>query len=328
MKIYIIIAFAILLIPISHAQDSLETALPRIVTFQDFVTIRTGFGRNYNDFGLIDSENNIKFSASPNAENRLTFSLLFRSVELDIGFSPQLLNHAYSSNIKTDLFVLGTRLYLGSWMQSIAYYRTIGFALKDANFYIPEEFNDIYADLNVLKIGGTTGYLFNKNFSFKAITFQNEWQRQSSGSFIPTISYFYTRLKNDTLERNYYYDVTIGPSYYYNWVISENWLLSGGLKTGVGINITTIRNSEYEANKTYSGINYNLGTLLSVGYNSVHFFSGMNLTLDYFEHGSSFNSKIEDRQTFFEIYLGYRFSAPKKLLKMSLWVNEKLGLTD
>ncbi len=307
-----------------RAQEQAIDSLPQIVSFPNYLTFRTGVGASYNDFGIVNNDLGLKYSATPNADVRTTFSLLYRSLEIAFGFAPSFLN-TEKELIESKLLVFNFRAYLGQWMQSFDYYSTVGFELKDTNFETSEDLSLIFADLNVLKIGGTTSYVFNKNYSFRAISYQNEWQRKSSGSFIPRLSFYYTRLKNDSPERNYYYDITAGPSYFYNWVIAERFIVSAGLKAGMGLNITTIQGSETSDNGTASGINYNLGSRISLGYNSLRFFTGINANIDYFVHGSLDNSKIEDRQNMFEFYVGYRFKAPEKFQRSALWVNKKFG---
>lgn len=243
----------------AYAQDTLVEYLPRIVSFPNYVTLRTGVGTSFNDFGIIDKPTGLKFSVTPNADTRATFSLLYRSLEVDFGFAPGLLN-SEKGLVESKLLVFNIRTYLGQWMQSFDFYRIVGFEFKGTNFAIPEAFALVYADLNVLKIGGTTSYIFNENFSFRAITFQNEWQRKSSGSFIPRLTYYFTRLKNNSPERDYYYDITAGPSYFYNWVIAEDFIVSAGVKAGLGINVTHVKNSELSNNDTETGINYNVGS--------------------------------------------------------------------
>lgn len=264
------------------------------------------------------------YTVTPNATVRTTFTLLYRSLEIDYGFTPHFLNPATGASVNSSLLVFNFRMYMGQWMQSLDFYRIKGFEVRDTNFSLPENFPPIFDHLNVLKIGGTTNYIFNKNFSFRAISFQNEWQRKSSGSFIPRLSYYFTRLKIDSPERDYFYDITLGPSYYYNWVIASHFIVSLGANAGMGFNISTNKNTTTK-DETWAAINYSLGARLAIGYNSTHFFTGLNSNLDYFEHGSSDGVKIEDRQNLFEIYLGYRFKAPKKWNEAANKFNKKIG---
>ena len=176
--------------------------------FPEKFTIRLGMQSTLNTFAFTDTADNSVIEIQPNDKTYLGASFLFRSVELDLGFAPNFLAEN-KDNEGSRLFTLNFRMFLGKWMQTLDFYSQKGFFVTDGNNSIP------LPDLTSLKIGGTTGYIFNDRFSFRAIGFQNEWQKKSAGSFIPRFSFYYTKLDlhDETPESSTNsYDIAIGPA--------------------------------------------------------------------------------------------------------------------
>ena len=294
------------------------------VSFPQQFTTRLSLSTSYNDFYINDRENDLEYVITPESQASLTLSFLFRSFELDLGFTPRLFKDE-NSEVDTKKLVFNFRMYLGRWIQSLDFYSIEGFVIDDANFELGEEFDALFANLKVTKIGGTTGYVFNPNFSFRAISFQNEWQLRSAGSFIPRLSYYFTRLKVPSEGEDDYFDITAGPAYYYNWVIAKHWILAAGGSAGIGVNHTRTRDFLTGESDTFTVINYQLGGRIALGYNSKRVYTGVNIASDYFIHSTGQSVRLDDRQNFFEIYFGYRFDAPKFMLDTADWLNRLIG---
>lgn len=287
-----------------------------IRTFPEKYTIRLGLQSTFNSFAFTDTADNSVLEIVPNDKTYLGASFLFRSVEIDLGFAPSFLSEN-KDNEGSRLFTLNFRMFLGKWMQTIDFYNQKGFFLTDRNNTIPLE------DMTSLKIGGTTGYIFSDKFSFRAIGFQNEWQKKSAGSFIPRFSFYYTKLDlhDDTPESSTNsYDIAIGPGYYYNWVIKRHFIFSLGATLGVGVNFTR---SDFTTTST------TLTQLLfrnAIGYNSERFFIGFNTSAQLLQYKTAPNNIQDDIIFFGELYLGYRFNAPKSWIEKAEKFNRKFGL--
>lgn len=303
--------------------DMIADSIYRVSFPQQFTT-RLSLSTSYNDFYINDQGNELEYVITPETQASLTLSLLFRSFEIDLGFTPKLFKDE-NSEVDTEKLVFNFRMYLGRWIQSLDFYNIEGFVIDEANFELGPEFDDLFADLKVTKIGGTTGYVFNPNFSFRAISFQNEWQLKSAGSFIPRLSYYFTRLEVPSRGKDDYFDLTIGPAYFYNLVIARHWILAAGGSAGIGVNHTRTRDFLTGESDTFTGINYQLGGRIALGYNSKRVYTGINLASDYFIHSTGQSVRLDDRQNFFEIYFGYRFDAPKFMLDAADWFNRLIG---
>ncbi|MCA0131367.1 DUF4421 family protein [Winogradskyella alexanderae] len=310
-----IMVFALMIHPSLHVQNN-NTKGAYIRTFPEKITARVGLVNTGNSFFFNDSENAINYNLKPNTREYLGFSLLFRSIELDFGFLPNFLKQN-QDNENSKLFNLNFRMFLGQWMKTLDLYQQKGFFadLNGSELILPS--------VETFKIGGSISYIFNKNFSFRAVGFQNEWQRRSSGSFIPGLHYYYTTFnveENNTSSKANSFDIAVAPAYYYNFVVKEKFIFGIGASTGIGFNHNNL------GKRKISSMLFEFGGRAVLGYNSESFFAGINSSVNLFEHNSDRAVRVEDAITFLEFYIGYRFNAPKSFIKTADRVNRFLGL--
>ncbi|MDG3582759.1 MULTISPECIES: DUF4421 family protein [Galbibacter] len=302
--------------------DSSDTNQEKaIITYPNKISFRLALNNDFNSFEIKDPSTGFGATIEPNQELKTNFSVLFRFIELNIGFIPSFLdfNNDNDSKGKTTFFNLGTRFYFKKWMQSLEWSRTKGYYVDLPG--INE--NVLFPDFKIFRIGGTTSYIFNDSFSFRAIFKQNEWQRISQGSFVPTLTYFYTEISNgEDSGEDKSFDITIGPSYFYNWVINKRFLVSGGVHGGIGYTNTHSQASH----ETYSGINYQADVKLGLGYNIDSFFTGIHYNYRSFYHNTDSSYNLKDQHSFLEFHVGYRFDAPKKWVDKIDKIENKYGL--
>ena len=286
-------------------------------TFQDKISTRVSLINTSNNFYINESDIGLKYKLEPNIRDYLGVSILFRSLEIDFGFAPKFIK-SNRDNENSKLFNLNFRMFMNQWMQTLDLYNQEGF------YVIIENDRINFPDVNTLKIGGSTSYIFNKNFSFRAIGYQNEWQTKSAGSFIPRLYYYYTKytLNNDEFNENASsFDIAIAPAYYYNFSIAKNFLVGLGGSIGIGLNHSS---NVGEGNLTT--VLYEFSGRAVIGYNSETFFGGVNSNLLILEHNVDRYTRQDDTITFLEFYVGYRFKAPKKWIKLADDFNTKYGL--
>ena len=287
-----------------------------VMDFPDKITARIGLVNTSNSFFIDDEVSGLSYNLKPNTREYLGLSLLFRSIELDVGFLPNFLKDN-EDNGNSKLFNLNLRMFLGQWMQTIDLYKQKGFFadLDESEIALP--------GVKTFKIGGSTSYIFNPNFSFRAIGFQNEWQRKSAGSFIPRLYYYYTTFEireTGASEKASSFDIAISPSYHYNLVINENFIFGLGTSIGIGYNNDNL------GERTINSLLIEYGGRAVLGYNSESFFAGVNSSINFFEHKSDRSVRIDDTISFVEFYVGYRFKAPKSFMRTADKVNKALGL--
>ncbi|MDO1513049.1 DUF4421 family protein [Maribacter confluentis] len=298
------------------SQLLLSQTSSKILSFPDKITTRVNLQTTSNSFILRDKITRNKTEFIPNDKSYLGLSVSFRALELNLGYAPNFLSEN-KDNGDSKLITLNARMFFDHVMQTIDFYKQKGFFVRTQDITLPVD------DLKTLKIGGSTNYIFNPDFSFRAIGFQNEWQTESAGSFIPGASYYYTKFKledpflDDQLEHSFKF--AVGPGYYYNWVFNENYIVSAGGIGGLGFNL-----SKSAGETSLTGL-AQLIFRLSGGYNSTSFFTGVNMNTQLLTHSSVENLILDDSISFLEFYVGYRFDAPKKWIDKANEINRKFG---
>jgi len=317
-KNYILI-FIALFSASCKAQDTIKKhrmSNEYVELYDDYIKARIGFSNSFNSFHIKDKADNLDFTLSPNQRVKSTLTLIYKFIEIDLGYTPEFIRFNKDDDIrgKTTFFNLGTRFYFKNWMQDLQYAKTKGFYVDKDDIGITE--NILFPNFQVQKIGGSTSYIFNKNFSFRAIFLQSEWQKKSAGSFIPSVSYYFTQIKNDGPGKDNSIDVAIGPAYYYNWVLGKQFLVSSGAYGGVGYNYTKTTYNDDTPDETIDGLSFQTQVRFTLGYNSEKFYTGATASLNSFYYDTDPKTHIQDRQQFFEFYVGYRFKGPEKINKI------------
>ena len=130
---------------------------------------------------------------------------------------------------------------------------------------------------------------------------------------MPSISYYYTQLKNSNPSKDHIIDVAVGPAYFYNWVLNKQFLISGGAYGGVGYNNTKTVYEDKTPDETLDGISLQSQLRFTFGYNSEKIYAGATASLNSFYYDTDPKTHVQDRQQFFEFYIGYRFKGPEKI---------------
>ena len=287
-----------------------------ITQFSGKISARLSVINTSNSFYINDTNAGLKYKLEPNVRAYLGASVLFRSIEIDYGFTPVIFD-LNKDNADSKLFNLNLRMFHNQWMQTIDLYSQKGF------YFVLNNQKENISGFKTFKLGGSSSYIFNKNFSFRAIAFQNEWQTQSAGSFIPKVYYYYTKYTLDDTNFNenaHSFDIAMAPTYYYNLVFNKHFVFSLGASVGIGLNHST---NLGEGNLT--SVLYEFSGRAVLGYNSETFFGGINSNILVLEHDVDRYTRQDDTIPFIEFYIGYRFKAPKKLIKLADDFNRKFG---
>ncbi|MBN8565610.1 MAG: DUF4421 family protein [Flavobacteriales bacterium] len=279
----------------------------RVITSLYYFDTSNSFLINYNLDGI---DNYLEFQ--PNRRELLGVNLSYKFIDISYGFSPAFFAEN-KDNSDSKLFTLSTRLYHKKWMQSITFINQKGFYVSDGleKVTLPR--------MRTTKIGGTTSYIFNDKFSFKTIANQKEWQSKSAGSFIPNLSMYYTNIDlNDggVDTKSNIFLASLAPSYFYNFVINNHFLLSGGMSTGAGLT---------SVDGDVSAI-YEWSASLKIGYNSDSFFTFVNLNYIDFIQDTTAQIRLNDEISTIKMTAGYRFDPPKRIKKYYDKTAEKIGL--
>lgn len=290
------------------------------VSYPNRITGRLFYVNTSNSLEVKDRDSDASFNLEPNKQDRIGASVSFRGITASYSYAPNFLAEN-KDNKESKLFTLNFRTFFGNhFMQTLDVYSEKGFYISDDNqsIYLPKTKN--------FKIGGGTSYIWNENFSFRAITSQDEKQLKSIGSFIPRIIYFYSKfnlksdLGNQPIDEDYTsFDIAFAPSYYYNFVPTKNLLLSAGVSAGIGLNY-----SKYENEDSLTTLLTELNFRGSVTYDIDNFYFGSHYSYLILNHDADRSSRVVDNIPYFQIFVGYRFKAPKSLVEFADKMQNKL----
>lgn len=329
LKFYIL-GITIISFSLAEAQETLNDTLYEknteyIKTYLNRITGRVFYVNTSNSYVVNGRQEDLKFKLDPNKQDRIGASASFRFISLSYSFSPDFLSEN-KDNRDSKLFNLNLRTYFGKWMQTFDVFSEKGFYVEFLNTssYLPR--------FRSFKIGGSTSYIFNENFSFRAIASQDEKQLKSAGSLIPSVTYYYTKLDirsdDDITDQSLHtYDIAFTPSYCYNFVPTKNLFLSLGASAGIGLN--------YSKNVDTNGIeeDENLTSLLTefsffgtVTYDIDNFYLGSHYSYLILNHNTDRSSYVNDHIPFLQIFVGYRFKAPKSWIEFADKLQDKVGM--
>lgn len=281
-----------------------DTLSPYMVSYGEKVIVSASFQNNADSFNLkqeIDGKKQT-FEFYPNIKNKITFGITYKLIDISFGYTPWFFK-SNADKYKASNFNFGTRFNHKKWYQSLSIIKQKGFFTQfsdNQGLYLPS--------FRSIKVGGTTSYVLNENFSFSALFNQNQWQIRSAGSFVPNFSFYYTSFENkdDKSDLNLeLYSLSFTPSYYYTWVINRKVFLSGGLGVGAGIDIHNKKTS------ALCEIIFNS----KLGYNQDSFYSYIEVNNTNFIFNEN-RARLDETSLNALIAVGFRFGPPKKAKKL------------
>lgn len=89
---FFFIVFGLMTCAVGYGQDTKASKdsvsePSNIVKYTDFIATRFAVNNNFNSFSVIDDANGMNFDISPNQRLRSIFTIQFRFVDIDIGFT-------------------------------------------------------------------------------------------------------------------------------------------------------------------------------------------------------------------------------------------------
>lgn len=327
MKYYTLFYVFLLSTIVCYAQNT-----KYIESFDNKINVDLSLDTNVFSYTINSPTDNSLYELKANESARLALSIHYRFIGVTIGFSPNFLNNNEDEVLKGEsaIRLIKLRLFVKQFIQQFEYHKVKGYYVENTGDFIGNwiKDNDPYLkleDFTTKQYFGKTTYVWNKNFSFKALLVKNEQQIKSTGSFIPSLTYSYNELKNPNNEilkiDQSSFDVNLNAGYIYNFVFgsNNNFFTSLGLSPGVGFKFAkTIEDDnngiEQSISKTYP--NFSIEGRLNLGYNSNKIYTGLQLNTYEVSYNKTPETKIENSRTYLQLYFGYRFSAPKSVEKL------------
>lgn len=329
MKKLILIFFLSLRLLMYSQEESSFSNSEYFETMQNKLSLKFGLDNDLETFEI--DVNNSKYSVKPNTGLRMTVAVNHKFLNLSLGFSPQFLKG--DSNLKGNTKVFKINIdffFLKKWAQTFEVSNIAGYYIEDVsdfnNFNLLSNTEYIilpHAKTRVYR--GITSYNFNKNYSLKAVLNQNEIQRKSAGSFIPSYTYEYFKMTSNSLfQKVQSVNFILNTAYYYTFVINKKWYSNLSLSPGLGYGFNKVSTEGLDKDDiNWSGkFIYNINSLIGLGYNSNSFFGGITFSAVATSYDDIAIVKLKSVRSFIKISVGYRFKPPKFVNKSFDWMED------
>ncbi|RQO39513.1 hypothetical protein DBR39_11120 [Chryseobacterium sp. KBW03] len=314
----------LILISSFSTQGKAQSDTTNTKSYADQVMIRVNLDTNIESYIFSEGEgkNANKTILSINNKTKTSLSVDYRIISATLSFSPKFLQGNNDNQMKGESSYtdFSFRLFPGRFIQNMYYKNVKGFYIENMKDLFPQwqEGRDPYIqfpDLRVQSFGGSTSYILNKKFSARSIYTQGEWQKRSSGSWVPFVDYDLTVFRNkidEVKSKETQYNIGGNMGYFYNWVIGKNVNISPYLAIGIGGKFSSYRNfqnGEVKENAQYATIRMQGG--LHVGYNTDRFLFGGKMNFNTYAYDQKNNQAVENNNLYGLLYVGYRFAPPK-----------------
>lgn len=269
----------------------------------------------------------------PNQKSKIRLSFDYKFLGLFVSMSTNFNSKESSAYGDTKILDLSFKYFYSDRLRQEVEFKNIkGFYLENPDGFSPVE---VYPNLEIKTIGGKTFYILDNDFSYRAYDNLTERQIKNAGSFIPSIGYYFNRLKSKrTSDTEKYltqvksFDAIIQYGYMYNMVLGKKWFTTIGAHPGIGINNS--KSYFYEDKLKQESIiksthlNLNLDLNFALGYNNKNTFAGFKMNFRDYQYESSKTAELINSKLYFDIFVGYRFNEVKKIKKVFELLEKKV----
>jgi hypothetical protein len=311
---------------VSVAQQASPADSSNFISYFDKILIKVNISSQTDQYAL-KTKTGTSLKLNANNEFKTFISLDYQFIGFSYGFSPAILNANNDDDLKGHSSFTDYKLqfFPGQWLQTVSFGKTKGYYIENTGDYVPnwKQNQDPYLQLPNLKNvqwAMSTSYILNRDFSFKNLIYQTQWQKKSAGSFVPTLYYDYSRYSFDfsgtrTLEKDF--NLRFGLGYYHSFIIINKFYISPNLIPSIGIRyakLSTIENGNSTfQNKTYFTRFLDGG--IKLGYNSDRWVAGGGINFSVNWYNEDKYTLVENNKLYGILYLGYRFGTPKFITK-------------
>lgn len=301
-----------------------------IITYTDKIILKMNLDTRTDIYLYENRQENTRLHLVPNNRFRMFLSLDYEFIGVSVGLVPKFLGANSDEALKgeSQFTDYQFRFFLGRWVQSLSYRKIAGYYVRNTGDFAPDwtEGVDPYLQFKGLSSSSyamSTSYVFNRKFSYRNIVYQNEWQKKSAGSFVPSLYYDYNIFDFDedgAISKDKYFNIKMAPTYYYTYVLHRKWFLSGNVSPSLGVrfsksesvvdDIRTTERNTFFIRSVAAGVN--------LGYSSERVIFGINANFSAEWYKEESTSMVENDQFYGVLYVGYRFDPPgivKKIFK-------------
>ena len=331
LRLFLISILSAPLLCVSQENSSFSDA-SYFETMRTKLNLKIGLDNDIETYEFDDGD--FKYSVRPNKNLRMIIGVNHKFLNLKVGFSPKFFESDDSSKKgSTNVFKIALTIFIKKWVQAFDYSNITGYYIEDISdidFSLSEKTDYIILpDMKTLKIRGSTSYNFNDKFSLRSILNQSEIQRKSAGSFIPSLAYEYFKISGESsIQKLQSVNLILAATYFYTFVIKENWYFNLGAGPGMGVAFNKLLNEDDEEKTTdwSNAVIFNVGSHLGFGYSSESFFGGISYNWSATTQDKYSVVKFDNVGGVFKVFIGYRFKSPKFVDKSFGWAEDKMGV--
>ena len=325
----------------AQSADSITSKVPidYIQKMDQYLAVKFGFTNDVRSFTV---KNSALYKIYANDKTNIRLSANYRWLSASVSLTPKFIPGNNDNSLKgnTEALSFGLGFNFNNISQTLSYARVHGYYLHNTEDFEPTWRRGAdpyiqYPDLVYYGYFGRTTYKFNKKFSFSALTAQTQRQLKSVGTFIPSLSYNYYIIDNDEILtgqngslKSKNLELLLSAGYYQTFIMHDHFYFSMGLVPGVGL-ITTKAMKELSSETVtdrYVNVIYRLEASSAFGYNAERLFFGAQLTAAASGYDQYITSNvIISNQLYYQVFAGYRFSAPDFLKNLLDKIESKTG---
>ncbi|SFC27040.1 protein of unknown function [Zunongwangia mangrovi] len=310
---------------VTRAQQKDSSA---IISYAEKMQIKLNVDSHLENYYISTDDIDQELNLALNNDLRLTLLLDYKIFSLSYSFTPDFLpgNHGDEEKGESSYSDFSISLFPGQFVQQLTYQRMKGFYVVNSNDYndnlTAENPYLLFPDLKRTFYGGSTAYILNPNFSIENLVYQREWQRYSTGSFVPRFNYGYTEFSNnfeDYRGKEKDFDLSLDLNYYYNWVLAEMFNLSPYVYGGLGTRFESYRqrgeNINERENNTYFTQEYGGG--IQLGFNTDTFLMGARVSYKSLNYKNDIDTRIQNDSWYGLFFIGYRLDPPENMKRIA-----------
>lgn len=307
----------------------------RINYFENII-LKTELTSDVANLQFISGRTGEVLDLKPAAQYQLGYSFDYKWVALSLYYTPKFLLDTQNNPDLEESNSLFTNLnffYTDQWRQELSYRYYKGF-YSDFGTAATGNEPGLLTNTTLETFEGSTFFIANPNFSFRAHYAQTERQLLSAGSLIPKIRYAYSVIKpnfqnittpNELRQINSI-DVLAQVGYLYTFVYDQKWFATAGLHPGIGYNYSAHQYDHGSPIKDiFNSFTLAMNTEIAMGYNSYRWFFGGNLKWRNYNYTNNQEDQFGRDAFYFSVHLGYRLNDNLPMRKFFGWFEDHLG---
>jgi len=329
MRIFIIILLNFCIF-ISAQNDSINN---EVISYDDKIMLRLNIDTNTDEFVISSRELGIKPKLALNNQINTSFGFDYKIISASFSFAPKFFpGNNNELKGKSSYTNFNFRLFPKNIIQTFSYKNSKGYYISNTRDFVSDWQKDrdpylIFPNLRIQSFGGSTSYIFNEDFSLKGIYYQKEWQKNSSGSFVPSFNYEYVIFsdKQDEIKsREKHLDLSVDLGYHYNFVVTKNINIAPFAYAGLGKKWSNYKDDvQQDEIEKANYFTQNFGAGLHLGYNSEKIFFGSKFNYAG-NHYKDDGSNVIQNDFYVLFFFGYRLNPPAKVKKFYDKIQDKI----